>query len=106
MIVSVSITAPMCRCSFGINSLKLDCTPENDPKNFRTLLPLDRGVIFDPGEGGGIGCPLAPVSIYVLVEILTASPKQCCPHRVGRALARSEEHTSELQSLMRTSYAV
>src|SRR3546814_8462970 len=26
--------------------------------------------------------------------------------RVGRGVARSEEHTSELQSLMRTSYAV
>src|SRR3546814_2061433 len=27
-------------------------------------------------------------------------------HRVGRHLGRSEEHTSELQSLMRISYAV
>src|SRR3546814_6379109 len=28
------------------------------------------------------------------------------PHPVGRGLVRSEEHTSELQSLMRISYAV
>src|SRR3546814_9991493 len=29
-----------------------------------------------------------------------------CPSRFGRLLPRSEEHTSELQSLMRISYAV
>src|SRR3546814_11767517 len=39
-----------------------------------------------------------------------AAPSACCPRR-GRFLpwggpARSEEHTSELQSLMRISYAV
>src|SRR3546814_5529109 len=32
--------------------------------------------------------------------------RQSCLRRRGPALARSEEHTSELQSLMRNSYAV
>src|SRR3546814_10359591 len=31
---------------------------------------------------------------------------RCQTEAVGRAIARSEEHTSELQSLMRISYAV
>src|SRR3546814_10059118 len=35
-----------------------------------------------------------------------SSATRICPARQGRALWRSEEHTSELQSLMRISYAV
>src|SRR3546814_323690 len=31
---------------------------------------------------------------------------RCSPERLGESVARSEEHTSELQSLMRISYAV
>src|SRR3546814_2978169 len=36
-----------------------------------------------------------------------ARPRAACPRAMGQSLAtRSEEHTSELQSLMRISYAV
>src|SRR3546814_6308753 len=72
-----------------------------------------RGEGFDASEDGtGRGTPIVPVSF-------TGGASECitledCAHPVtGRhgdpgmiAHARSEEHTSELQSLMRTSYAV
>src|SRR3546814_6857857 len=46
-----------------------------------------------------------------LVHVLTPAPAFACALRscsapIWRACARSEEHTSELQSLMRISYAV
>src|SRR3546814_7403886 len=36
----------------------------------------------------------------------TSAPGSAVPHQRGEARDRSEEHTSELQSLMRISYAV
>src|SRR3546814_6775758 len=41
-----------------------------------------------------------------LGELLKLQPLGLPPHRLARAADRSEEHTSELQSLMRNSYAV
>src|SRR3546814_2614752 len=39
------------------------------------------------------------------LRICAAAQEICCKNR-GRSATRSEEHTSELQSLMRISYAV
>src|SRR3546814_7931371 len=47
-------------------------------------------------------CTIRLPSTDEVVVTIMASP----PMRVGRDKARSEEHTSELQSLMRISYAV
>src|SRR3546814_10039078 len=56
---------------------------------------------FAVPELGGVGDgPAPPVSAHPLFRLYTRSIRD-----VG-AVARSEEHTSELQSLMRISYAV
>src|SRR3546814_5621525 len=62
-------------------------------RGFAALLPsrLREG----PGEGLSGSSPS--------LEIATARPRDTCPTLCP---IRSEEHTSELQSLMRTSYAV
>src|SRR3546814_5054961 len=54
-------------------------------------------IILEPVQGEG-GFHVAPR------ELLTALRDICDRH--GTVLVRSEEHTSELQSLMRISYAV
>src|SRR3546814_2570959 len=93
--------------------------------------PADYGSVFDRGQGDELiavqqlaeirrGGLRGGVSIQIF-EGLSEHRKQCaerldvasgqsanregCPLRHG-AYSRSEEHTSELQSLMRTSYAV
>src|SRR3546814_2689717 len=53
-----------------------------------------RGDALEPGAGGEVEHPLAAHHFRVVEQI------------AGERLARSEEHTSELQSLMRISYAV
>src|SRR3546814_11324628 len=55
--------------------------------------------------------PPAPVSTrhvigQMLPDVVFGCLRQIIPERVPAEGARSEEHTSELQSLMRTSYAV
>src|SRR3546814_5890917 len=58
------------------------------------VAPMRLGHRVQPHRGGiDVGHPLYPHRARFLVEMLDAA-------------ARSEEHTSELQSLMRTSYAV
>src|SRR3546814_6096869 len=52
--------------------------------------------IFDAAAGGLGGCPFAP----------GAEGNVATGRTVDHLHARSEEHTSELQSLMRISYAV
>src|SRR3546814_8648236 len=61
----------------------------------------------------GAGCMLDDAAIAILVELATADGqgivddvRQADPLQENVHLARSEEHTSELQSLMRISYAV
>src|SRR3546814_9312881 len=44
------------------------------------------------------------ISLYQVNEGLSQTPR--CADRYASVLSRSEEHTSELQSLMRISYAV
>src|SRR3546814_6625000 len=59
------------------------------------IVGLTMLVFFLPSFFAGIPAPvLAKVAVAAL------------PQHTGRALGRSEEHTSELQSLMRISYAV
>src|SRR3546814_4108667 len=47
--------------------------------------------------GGGTRCR---------AHVFRSDPDHSCSHGLGAVAQRSEEHTSELQSLMRTSYAV
>src|SRR3546814_2940828 len=75
---------------------------------FRSVVELHRravGMQEEVGAGGG-GRRLAPVIRRDLAR-LTVEMDQKCAAADARALRlRSEEHTSELQSLMRISYAV
>src|SRR3546814_3696680 len=69
----------------------------------------DMGVHVD-GDGG-VGHGVFPVAVSPPVgagvaENLITRPKSRPPARARRPRPRSEEHTSELQSLMRISYAV
>src|SRR3546814_4461515 len=65
------------------------------------------GRVADAGAVGlGVdddGCGLVQVGSRVDIDVAVANA--CLDHR-HRRLLRSEEHTSELQSLMRISYAV
>src|SRR3546814_9900128 len=50
--------------------------------------------------------PVGDAQVPDMIVLLNLNPGRRCPHsrKIGRI--RSEEHTSELQSLMRISYAV
>src|SRR3546814_5440651 len=62
-------------------------------KRFRSLGEI--GITFPIDSHAG--------SIEAIIDELEITRE---PERAGRAMDRSEEHTSELQSLMRISYAV
>src|SRR3546814_6043461 len=47
-----------------------------------------------------------PESLFTRVLLFSASPTRSTTSSTSRGSGRSEEHTSELQSLMRISYAV
>src|SRR3546814_6513318 len=66
------------------------------------LIETDRCISWLPWyhDMGLVGCFLSPVANQVSVDYLKTEDF------ARRPLARSEEHTSELQSLMRISYAV
>src|SRR3546814_3597506 len=62
------------------------------------LIEMGEGVLAD-GDG--------PRAASLFTQILDMAPDNAAAHGgLVRALLRSEEHTSELQSLMRISYAV
>src|SRR3546814_5600156 len=63
----------------------------------RSSHPLARAIL-EQAEGDGV--PVAPA------EDVRTVPGRGLEGRVGSRAIRSEEHTSELQSLMRISYAV
>src|SRR3546814_8917605 len=69
-------------------------------------VPIVAAVNGEAGEivraaGAGIACPANDAQALAdAIRALKATPTE------ERAALRSEEHTSELQSLMRTSYAV
>src|SRR3546814_6316772 len=70
------------------------------------LWTLDRETVARLAEQGGIVAPTGPAGSVLLFHcnLVHASPPNISPW--GRTIVRSEEHTSELQSLMRISYAV
>src|SRR3546814_3220447 len=77
---------------------------------FRSRMGVDR---FDSSLGGLGGCPYAPGATgNACTEELVHKLELMCYdtgidlERILRISSRSEEHTSELQSLMRISYAV
>src|SRR3546814_6812582 len=63
-------------------------------RRFELCLDEDEQVVDAPGQGGGFGAP----------GHMIERPRKDRDQRTRRR--RSEEHTSELQSLMRISYAV
>src|SRR3546814_6030146 len=67
---------------------------------------LDRGAAVFTLEFGHLGgeCVIALLQAAVVAPLLFDLLRQCA--HVAGAAVRSEEHTSELQSLMRISYAV
>src|SRR3546814_6619734 len=67
----------------------------------------DNAVILEEtaAVGNGMGAHCALASTRTALRPLSAPPL-CGLSRPATASRRSEEHTSELQSLMRTSYAV
>src|SRR3546814_6001761 len=62
-----------------------------------TLPAINQSPGLCPGLASSLGRPCPSVS---------GGGGTCRFHRISRAFRRSEEHTSELQSLMRISYAV
>src|SRR3546814_6839896 len=87
------------------------------PRSTRTdtLFPyttLFRSVLASPTNGFTIGTtvrippPTTPTSAIRTDFLMTCSPHFSVYRRGAPAGRRSEEHTSELQSLMRISYAV
>src|SRR3546814_11624079 len=72
--------------------------------------------VIEPRAGGGLArawapilarpdaSPAMPAMALVLTPSIAGTPK--APRPVATRATRSEEHTSELQSLMRISYAV
>src|SRR3546814_1342653 len=67
--------------------------------NLRNYAKGPHKQVDDTPYGGGAGMVLTP-------EILASAVKDLKKKNTFVVLTRSEEHTSELQSLMRTSYAV
>src|SRR3546814_4432808 len=56
------------------------------------------------GESASMPCAASPPSTFCQDQVTTSS--FCHGRSMAKAAERSEEHTSELQSLMRNSYAV
>src|SRR3546814_5134073 len=83
---------PLARDAFGerIADLRHDVFGEHAPLGADTVREAD-GVIALPRADIGDGHPRRDPGLV---------------HHIGRLVERSEEHTSELQSLMRISYAV
>src|SRR3546814_1092865 len=89
-----------CRSSFSpVSTLTAIATDDKDSARLFAVTTISAGAA-SASAGGGVSCACAAVAVtrartHALV-LVTAR----------RAARRSEEHTSELQSLMRISYAV
>src|SRR3546814_8839458 len=85
------------------------CTPDRDVRPFQDVL-IDLGARLGlPGFVTGDGAPQYPGGYpdYIVNHERSPWPAACQSTRSPHcSAARSEEHTSELQSLMRISYAV
>src|SRR3546814_1084691 len=79
-------------CSFIQPSVGSFLMPSKDDKTFRENLARYQHI---------------PIDVFACNSFIPSSMKSVGPeHDQAAVLARSEEHTSELQSLMRISYAV
>src|SRR3546814_1979096 len=58
------------------------------------------------GASMTVGLFLAVLALIISAVVWAMGSNSSNPHLAGRGKLRSEEHTSELQSLMRISYAV
>src|SRR3546814_5321304 len=72
---------------------------------FRSLFGIALPVLIDGKIGAPLGGARCPGRNHGGRPSLTLAVREKCDPR-ARAVQRSEEHTSELQSLMRISYAV
>src|SRR3546814_7398343 len=103
-----------CRRRPGRCSASWARRPANSPRTPLAMdhplagAPLCRLAEISDGEGRGfiLGTGAEQVALFVVRDGDHAfAYVNACPHQ-GTPLERSEEHTSELQSLMRISYAV
>src|SRR3546814_8296538 len=71
-----------------------------------TLLSIERSTSFSstPGSSAKMQTSFSFSVVSSLGQLVEASPAAICG--ISKPRIRSEEHTSELQSLMRISYAV
>src|SRR3546814_8746779 len=78
------------------------------PRSTRTDTLFPYTTLFRSVEGGFFGHGRRGVALFEADAGKTGAlrPIRCRRHQFGRYVERSEEHTSELQSLMRISYAV
>src|SRR3546814_10342689 len=82
------------------------------PRTTRTATLLPYTTLFRSRWPEGFRCPRCAGTVHCVLRDGTRKVFQCsaCRHQAsliaGTLLQRSEEHTSELQSLMRISYAV
>src|SRR3546814_9135255 len=75
----------------------------------QTLAPPHAVILIEqpePREIARAGPDLARQDIIAVLVMLGKGPRHAEPVEEGGGVERSEEHTSELQSLMRISYAV
>src|SRR3546814_9634548 len=93
----------MTRASSPVNNGKAKIALGDDTA--LTLSQKGRGNPFDPANYGEI---VKPGELVDIVELspLTLADRRIYNLLIANAWERSEEHTSELQSLMRISYAV
>src|SRR3546814_1500609 len=71
-----------------------------------TTLFRSGGLAIEQAGIEGIGAHDAVLDTRQHFADMPSQPGRCAPGQGLQRLARSEEHTSELQSLMRISYAV
>src|SRR3546814_9783978 len=69
------------------------------------ILPVPLALVIFAGLGLGLALPFLPIAFIPALRRGLPKPGPWMG-TLRRVMARSEEHTSELQSLMRISYAV
>src|SRR3546814_7861489 len=93
-------------CSSGLRASGGHLDSKGDPRESHSFAELVKAI------GGTIPDPNRPEDIRPVLEIYgpgeyqAKKPAAAIASQAGGTVKRSEEHTSELQSLMRISYAV
>src|SRR3546814_2973051 len=72
----------------------------------RVLREYDRGVVFTLGRFTGVSGPGLIILVPFIQQMVRIDLRTVVLDVPSQDVIRSEEHTSELQSLMRISYAV